>query len=215
MEKNMNELIKKLRGFTTSELCDGAISYRTMDWHIRPMVTEKKIVGPAYTVKTPMGISGLVPDGILDMKPGDVMVIAGQGYCQGSYWGDHRSICAVMKGAEGIVIDGAFRDLDGCRAEGMPIYARAVTPGSAGKERLGELNVPVVCGGVQVCPGDIIVGDSNGVLVLKPEEIEAVMARANKKIQAEMYTIQRMKETGKILPRVVMDWMEKGKKTVR
>lgn len=132
------------------------------------------------------------------------MVIAGKGYCQGSYWGDHRSICVVMKGVEGVVIDGAFRDLEGCREAGMPIYARAVTPGSAGKEALGELNVPVMCGGVMVCPGDIIVADCNGVLVLKPEEVEGVMERARKKIQAEEETIRRMKETGEILPRVIM-----------
>lgn len=86
----------------------------------------------------------------------------------------------------------------------MPIYARAVTPGSAGKEALGELNVPVMCGGVMVCPGDIIVADCNGVLVLKPEEVEGVMERARKKIQAEEETIRRMKETGEILPRVIM-----------
>ena len=142
---------------------------------------------------------------ILEMKKGDVMVIAGKGYCNGSYWGDHRSICAAMKEAEGVVIDGAFRDLQGCREAGFPIFARAVTPGSAGKERLGELNVPVICGGVEVCPGDIIVGDCNGVLVLKPEEAEGAMERARKKIQAEERTIQRMKETGEILPRVIME----------
>lgn len=206
MKKTIQQLVEELREFSTSELCDGvgAGKYQTMDYHIRQMVTDKKIVGPAYTVKTPIGISGLVPDGILKIQEGQVMVIAGKGYCQGSYWGDHRSICVVMKGVEGVVIDGAFRDLEGCREAGMPIYARAVTPGSAGKEALGELNVSVMCGGVMVCPGDIIVADCNGVLVLKPEEVEGVMERARKKIQAEEETIRRMKETGEILPRVIM-----------
>ena len=207
MAKTLEEIIEELRQFTTSELCDGvgAGKYHTMDPSIQERVTYKKIVGTAYTVKTPIGISGLVPDGILEMKKGDVMVIAGKGYCNGSYWGDHRSICAAMKEAEGVVIDGAFRDLQGCRQAGFPIFARAVTPGSAGKERLGELNVPVICGGVEVCPGDIIVGDCNGVLVLKPEEAEGVMERARKKIEAEERTIRRMKETGEILPRVIME----------
>lgn len=206
MSKTIDQLVEELRQFSTSELCDGVGvgKYQTMDYHIRQMVTDKKIVGPAYTVKTPIGISGLVPDGILQIRKGEVMVIAGKGYCQGSYWGDHRSICAAMKGVEGVVIDGAFRDLEGCREAGMPIYARAVTPGSAGKEALGELNVPVMCGGVMVCPGDLIVADCNGVLVLKPEEVEGVMERARKKIQAEEETIRQMKETGEILPRVIM-----------
>ena len=118
MAKTLEEIIEELRRFTTSELCDGvgAGKYHTMDSAIQERVTYKKIVGPAYTVKTPIGISGLIPDGILEMKKGDVMVIAGKGYCNGSYWGDHRSICAAMKEAEGVVIDGAFRDLPQRRA---------------------------------------------------------------------------------------------------
>lgn len=70
MAKELKEIIQELRGFTTSELCDGVGTgkYRTMDAEIQERVTYKKIVGPAYTVKTPIGISGLVPDAILDMK---------------------------------------------------------------------------------------------------------------------------------------------------
>ena len=135
MAKTTEEIIEELRKFSTSELCDGvgAGKYQTMDYQIQERVTYKKIVGPAYTVKPPIGISGLIPDGILEMKKGDVMVIAGKGYCNGSYWGDHRSICAAMK------------------------------------------------------------------------EAEAVMAGARKKREAEERTIRRMKETGEILPRVIMD----------
>ena len=129
--------------------------------------------------------------------------MTGQGFGTGSYWGDHRSICANLKGLEGIVIDGAFRDLEGCREADFPIFARNVTPGSAGKSREGELNVPVICGGVEVCPGDLIIGDCNGVLVIKPKDAEWIMEKADAKIKAEQYTIQRMKETGEILPRVI------------
>lgn len=108
-----------------------------------------------------------------------------------------------MKGLEGVVIDGAFRDLDGCVEADFPIFARNVTPGSAGKAREEELNVPVICGGVKVRPGDFIIGDCNGVLVIRPEDAEEIMAKATEKIQAEEYTIQRMRETGEILPRVI------------
>ena len=199
------EMVEKLRDFSVPELCDGMEEPRVMDYQVKPLAAGRKIVGPAYTVNAPYGVSGIIPDALLEVQEGDVMVIAGKGECNHSYWGDHRSICAAMKEAEGVVIDGAFRDLQGCREAGFPIFARAVTPGSAGKERLGELNVPVICGGVEVCPGDIIVGDCNGVLVLKPEEAEGAMERARKKIQAEERTIQRMKETGEILPRVIME----------
>lgn len=203
MTKQLREIIARLRNYTTSELCDGVVDYHTMDYHIRRQVSDRKIVGPAFTIYPPKGISGIIPDAILQAEPGDVLVVAGQGFGTGSYWGDHRSICANLKGLEGIVIDGAFRDLEGCREADFPIFARNVTPGSAGKSREGELNVPVICGGVEVCPGDLIIGDCNGVLVIKPKDAEWIIEKADAKIKAEQYTIQRMKETGEILPRVI------------
>lgn len=203
MTEKLKKIISRLRNYTTSELCDGAVDYHTMDYHIRRQVSDKNIVGPAFTINPPKGISGIIPDAILQAEEGDVLVVAGQGFGAGSYWGDHRSICANMKGLAGIVIDGAFRDLKGCQEAGFPVFARNVTPGSADKAREGELNVPVICGGVKVCPGDLIIGDCNGVLVIKPEDAEAIMERADAKIKAEQYTIWQMKETGEILPRVI------------
>ena len=202
MDEKLKKIIEELRTFTTSELCDGAGDYHTMDYHIKRRVSEKKIVGPAFTVDPPKGVSGIIPDAILAMQPGEVMVVAGKECCNHSYWGDHRSICASMKNLEGVVIDGAFRDLEGCREVDFPIFARSVTPGSCAKEAEGELNVPIVCGGVEVCPGDLIIGDCNGVLVIKPEDAEAIMERARKKINAQNAVIERMKKTGEILPRV-------------
>lgn len=202
MDEKLKSIIEQLREFTTSELCDGAIDYHTMDYHIKRRVSDKKIVGPAFTVNPSKGVSGIIPDAILAMNPGEVMVVAGKECCNHSYWGDHRSICASMKGLEGVVIDGAFRDLEGCMEVGFPIFARSVTPGSCAKAAEGELNVPILCGGVEVCPGDLIVGDCNGIIVIKPEEAELVMERARKKIAAQNAVIERMRQTGEILPRV-------------
>lgn len=202
MDEKLKSIIEQLREFTTSELCDGAIDYHTMDYHIKRRVSNKKIVGPAFTVNPPKGVSGIIPDAILAMNPGEVMVVAGKECCNHSYWGDHRSICASMKGLEGVVIDGAFRDLEGCMEVGFPIFARSVTPGSCAKAAEGELNVPILCGGVEVCPGDLIVGDCNGIIVIKPEEAELVMERARKKIAAQNAVIEKMRQTGEILPRV-------------
>ena len=203
MDRSTEKLIRELRKYSTPELCDGAIEYHTMDYHITEQITDKKIVGRAYTVKPPKGVSGIVPDAILAMEPGQILVIAGEGYGQGSYWGNHRSICAKMKGAEGIIIDGALRDLEGCREAGVPLFATNVTCGSCKKDREGELNVPVICGGVEVCPGDYIVADCNGIIVMKEEEIPGILERAQAKIEAEQYTIRKMKETGEIIPRVI------------
>lgn len=203
MDTEIKAIIEKLKTFSTPELCDGAEDPQTMDYQIRQLVGDGQMVGKAYPIQVPYGISGIIPDGILEAPEGSVLVIAGGGFCRGSFWGDHRSICAAKKGLAGVVIDGAFRDLEGCREAGVPIFARAVVPRSAGKEQKGELNVPVICGGVEVHPGDYVIGDCNGVLVLKPEELEDVFRRSEEKIRAQEATIRQMEETGEILPRVI------------
>ena len=158
MEKKIEELVRHLREFTTPELCDGAGLYHSMSYQIKQRIGRKKIVGPAVTVDVPSGEGAIVADAILKLEPGSVLVVAGKGNCDCSYWGDHRSICADMMGAEGVVIDGAFRDLEDCERAGFPIYAKGLTCGTAAKSGAGAINVPVSCGGVCVNPGDLIIG---------------------------------------------------------
>ena len=203
MHMTTKEMVEKLRDFSVPELCDGMEEPRVMDYQVKPLAAGRKIVGPAYTVDAPYGVSGIIPDALLEVKEGDVMVIAGKGECNHSYWGDHRSICAKLQGVEGVVIDGAFRDIEGCREAGVPIYAKAVIPQSCKKSAEGELNVTITCAGVKIPPGDLIVGDENGVCVIRPEEVESVIKKSEQKIKAQNETIDEMLKAGKILPRVI------------
>jgi regulator of RNase E activity RraA len=205
MKPVSKELLEQLGKYSVPELCDGAGLYNTMDYHIKPMVTTEKIIGPARTIKVPVGEGAIIADALKEVQAGEVIVIAGHGNCQSSYWGDHRSFCAKFQGAAGVVIDGAFRDVEGCEEIGFPIYARAITPGTAGKSGTGAINVPVSCGGVIVNPGDIVVGDRNGVCVIAPEDVETVMAKAQRKIDAQEWTINEMKRTGVVMPKVVFN----------
>lgn len=202
MTGEMKELIGRLRDFTTPELCDGAGLYHSMDFTIKPRAGETKIIGPALTVDVPSGEGAIVADAILQAEEGDVIVVAGKGNCHCSYWGDHRSFCAQMKKAAGVVIDGAFRDVDECEEIGFPVYARGITCGTAGKSGTGAVNVPVSCGGVTVCPGDIIVGDRNGICVIRPEEAKEVMERALRKREKQAALVEEMKRTGVVVTKV-------------
>ena len=76
MTETLKEIISRLRNYTTSELCDGAVDYHTMDYHIRRQVSDKNIVGPVFTINPPKGISGIIPDAILQAEEGDVLVVA-------------------------------------------------------------------------------------------------------------------------------------------
>ena len=204
MEKE-RELFERLREFTVPELCDGAGVFSAMDYHIKPWIGRTKIVGRALTVKVPAGEGAIVSRAIELAGEGDVIVIAGQGVCQCSYWGDHRSLCARLQGAAGVVIDGAFRDLEGCEEAGFPVFARALTCGTAQKTGEGQINVPASCAGVAVNPGDFIVGDVNGVCVIPRDQAETVLERAAKKVAAQKRAAEEMERTGKAVTRIQMD----------
>lgn len=199
------QLIEELRKYSVPELCDGMDIYNTMDYTIKPMVTTQKIVGIARTINVPVGEGGAVAEFLVDVEEGEVIVIAGKGNCNSSYWGDHRSICAKLKKAEAVVIDGSFRDIEACEKVGFPIYAKAITPGTALKSGKGEVNVTVSCGGAIVNPGDIIVGDRNGVLVIPPNKVAETIEKTKRKIEAQEWTICEMERTGIVMPKVIYD----------
>lgn len=202
MSVTIQELCERLKQFTVPELCDGAGLYHAMDYRIKPWIGRTKMVGPAVTVDVPSGEGKIVGEAICHLEEGNVLVVAGKGNCDCSYWGDHRSICAGMMKASGVVIDGAFRDLEGCEEAGFPIFAKGLTCGTAGKSGAGAINVPVSCGGVTVHPGDLIAGDVNGVCVIRPEEAEEIMQRALAKKQAQQRVLEEMRRTGKVIPSI-------------
>ena len=194
------ELIERIREFSTPDLCDGTVVYKPMDYRIKPMVTTKKICGPAVTLQLMLGDSLLVTKALSVAKPGDVIVIAAHGSCNNAIWGDHRSLVAKKLGLEGVVLDGAFRDIEENEKIGFPIYAKAITCGSSTKNSNGEVNVPVSCGGVTVRPGDIVVGDRNGVCVIPPEFAEQVLATARDKVEKMNRLVEEIERTGKVIP---------------
>jgi RraA family protein len=194
------KLLEQLRSFTAPELSDGAPIYNAMDFHIKPMVTTQKIVGPAVTLRLTLGDSLLVTKAIAVAKPGDILVIDGRGSGNNALWGDHRSQVAKIRGLAGVVIDGAFRDIENNERIGFPIYARAVTCGTSTKNWNGEINVGISCGGVVVEPGDVIVGDRNGVVVVPLRFAEQIIAGAREKLDKMRRLEKEVEETGKVIP---------------
>ncbi|MBU5669160.1 RraA family protein [Peptoniphilus sp. MSJ-1] len=199
----MNSLLQKLKDFSTPEICDAVSRKINLNPAIKQVVGNKKIVGKALTVDVPYGEGLIVTNAIEKIQKGDVIVISGKGNIETSYWGDHRSICAKFMKAEAVVIDGAMRDIDACEEVGFPIFARGITPRTANKTGEGSINVEINCGGINISPGDIIFCDRNGVIALKPDEIQDAIEKALDKRKNEEYTINKMFETGKVLPRII------------
>lgn len=174
-------IIEKLKNYDTTLLADGSNGRVWMEERIKPIFTGAKIIGPAITLKLTLGDSLLVSKAVDIAKPGDVIVIDGAGTDRNALWGDLKSLSCKLKGLEGAVIDGAIRDISECKEIGFPLFTKYVVCGSSTKNSPGEINVPINCGKVVVNPGDIIVGDDNGVVVLPPDKIEEIIENAHQK----------------------------------
>lgn len=151
---------------------------------VRPLFDCPKVIGRAVTIKiTAAGMTKsrahLGIEAISVAQAGDVIVIDNRGDLHNNCWGEVLACAAKVKGVSGVVVDGAARDLDACREMGFPVYARGAVPITArGRIMQEAFNCPIRLGDVQVRPGDIIVGDINGVVVICEERIEDVVREA-------------------------------------
>ncbi len=196
MEKK--ELIESIKKMDTASISDAMdkLGIQAGLLGIQAVVEGKKICGEAFTVHyIPCGIEkGNVGDFIDDVKPGQVVVIDnnGRNYC--TVWGDIMTFTAKTKGIEGTVIDGVCRDVNGIKELGYGIYTKGkymVT----GKERVtvDKVNVPVAISGVQVRPGDIILGDDSGVVCIPYEKAEEILNIAKHIEEVEQKIIAEVK----------------------
>jgi 4-hydroxy-4-methyl-2-oxoglutarate aldolase len=168
------QMIVKFAQIPAANISDAAGNLNTMDSGIQALVQGTRICGPACTVSTRVGDFLSILQGLHAAKPGDVLVVGSQGSPDVAVFGEIMTTEAKLKGLAGLVTDARVRDIEGIRKIGFPVFARGTSPRVAGRGSLGEVNVPTNCGGVVVEPGDIIVGDADGVVVvprLKAAEI--------------------------------------------
>lgn len=150
----------------------------TMDPVIGPLhPSMPRLAGVAITVKAPPGDNWAVFGGLNRAFPGSVLVVDWRGHTGSCGGGEKALLPGISRGLSGVVIDGAWRDVDDVAARGFPLFGRGATPFSPAKRDPGEIDVPVSCGGVVVEPGDVVVGDSDGVVVV-PRRHAAEVARA-------------------------------------
>lgn len=180
---NKKELIEELKKMDTPSISDAMdkLGIPCGLLGIQPVVRGHKICGDAFTVHyIPCGMTkGTVGDFIDDVKPGQVVVIDNNGRTYCTVWDDIMTFTAKTKGIEGTVIDGVCRDVNGIEQLGYGIYTKSVYM-VTGKERVtvDQVNVPVAISGVQVVPGDLILGDDSGVVVIPYEKAEEVLKLA-------------------------------------
>jgi regulator of RNase E activity RraA len=167
-----------------------------MDPALRAVIPDRRIAGTAVTVAIPGADSTLLHHAMNLVRPGDVLVVDRCGDRRHACFGGVLALVARLSGLAGVVVDGMVTDLGEIRAQGVPVWARGPSPITTKLLALGgRMNVPVSCGGVAVLPGDAILADESGVLVLRPGEVAAT-ADVALEDQAEEADFNRQLEAG-------------------
>jgi regulator of RNase E activity RraA len=167
-------LVKQFQGLASSNVADAMGRFNFMDPGIRSR-SGFPLFGTAVTVNCRPGDNLLVHKALQVARPGEIVVVNTWGNTTSAVFGEMMCTTAAAVRLGGIVVDGAIRDVDGIARLKFPAFSRSVTPGGCDKDGPGEINVPVSCGGAVVMPGDIVVGDDDGVAVVPRAHADEVL----------------------------------------
>ena len=189
-------LVGAFRGLASSNVADAMGRFGFMDPGIQSR-SGLPLCGLAITVNARPGDNLMVHKALQLAEPGDIVVVSTNGNTTSAVFGELMCRTAIARGLGGLVVDGAIRDAEGMTALGFPAFSRTVTPGSCDKDGPGEINVPVSCGGVAVHPGDIIVGDRDGIAVVPRADAADVLELVRAVIKNEELRVAEI-QSGKV-----------------
>ena len=188
-ERVSPEVVKKASVFAASILADVAGRRGTVDGRIRPLSTSTRLAGPAFTIEIRPGDNLMIHAAMAMAKPGDILVVDGKADGNCALMGSIMLTACKKLGLGGVVLDGAHRDTEELLALGFPVYSIGSNPNGPTKYIPGRINWPISCGGVAISPGDLVVGDADGVVVIEREKAASMMDLAGQKVADEQQRI--------------------------
>ncbi len=175
------DIASEFKGIPTGNICDMNNREGSMDSGIKPLHYQFELTGYAMTVTCLPGDNLTIHRAIAEAKPGVVLVINCRGFLEAGVFGELFATSCRARGIAGVVIDGACRDKKDLIDMNYPVFSRGVCPNGTLKETCGEINTVIECGGRVVAPGDIIVGDADGVVVIPQARAETILKKAQAK----------------------------------
>src|SRR5450830_1102058 len=170
--------IKQLRDLGAATVYEAQGAKGALDNGMKPIDPTCRLAGPAYTVDARPADNLILHHAVLKAQPGDVLVVDAKGFMEAGPWGDVLTIQAQKVGIAGLVINGCVRDANLIIELGFPVFCRGLSIKGTAKNQPGRLNVPVTIGDVLIQPGDIIVGDRDGLAVVPAGEVDSAIASA-------------------------------------
>jgi len=189
-------ILQGFRAVSTASVHEVMGRRGALDAGLRPLWQGIRMCGTAFTLRARVGDNLTLHQAIYAAQAGDVLVADAGGYTEAGMWGDVTTTAAMARGIEGLVIDGAVRDVESIRQLRFPIFSRGVSMKGTTKKSLGEIGVPIAFGGVTVNPGDLILGDEDGVVVV-PKKIAAEVLEAARRKEAHEEELRQQLRAGK------------------
>jgi len=198
------DVVEQASRFASSILADVAGRRGGLHGRIAALSPSMRFCGPALTVEVRPGDNLMIHAALAVARPGDVIVVDGKGDLGAALMGEIMSQQAAALGVAGVVIDGAVRDCEAIRELGFPMFAAGLNPNGPTKNVAGRLNHPISVGGVTVKPGDLVLGDADGVTVVEREKAAAMLPLAAEKLAAEARRIADIRSRRALRPA----WLE-------
>ena len=178
----MKNIMTEFQEVPTTAISDVLNGLTNLNSAIKPLKEEYRFAGPALTVQLPINDNRAVLEAIGAATAGDVLVVDSKGDTYRAIAGDF--VVGLMKtmGIRALVVDGVIRDIVAIKELDFPVFSKGTTVASSGKAGVGDINIPISCGGVAVYPGDIIVGDADGVVVVPQNHAKDVLTKAKEKM---------------------------------